>query len=167
MQTLIQPLECQPHLIIYGAGHVGKATAHIASSVGFKVTVVDDRDDWLTEERFSAETKLIGSDPVSVLDGIPDSINTYHLVVTHSHQLDQDLVQRLLVREHGWVGMIGSKTKLAKFLIRFKAAGMDPLLFERLHTPVGIDIGAQTPEEIAVSVVAELIQRRRIGDAAR
>jgi len=161
MEAFVEPLKQQEQLVIYGAGHVGAETAAAAARLGFAVTVVDDRDEWLTRERFSPEIRLIESDPLRVLNTLPWGPHAFHFVVTHSHQLDQDLVERILPRPAAWLGMIGSRSKVTKFLIRLRAAGMDPDLFTRLCAPVGLDIGAETPEEIAVSVVAELIRIRR------
>ncbi|MDG1482055.1 MAG: xanthine dehydrogenase accessory protein XdhC [Myxococcota bacterium] len=161
MEAFVEPLKQQERLVIYGAGHVGAETAAAAARLGFAVTVVDDRDEWLTRERFSPEINLIEADPLRVLETLPWGAHAFHFVVTHSHQLDQDLIERILPRPAAWLGMIGSRSKVAKFLIRLRAAGMDPSLFDRLCAPVGLDIGAETPEEIAVSVVAELIRIRR------
>ncbi|MFT5681797.1 MAG: xanthine dehydrogenase accessory factor [Myxococcota bacterium] len=161
MEAFVEPLKQQEQLVIYGAGHVGAETAAAAARLGFAVTVVDDRDDWLTPERFGPDVRLIESDPRRILDTLPWGAHAYHFVVTHSHQLDQDLIEHILPRSAAWVGMIGSRTKVTKFLIRLRVAGMDPALFARLCAPVGLDIGAETPEEIAVSVVAQLIRIRR------
>jgi xanthine dehydrogenase accessory factor len=161
MEAFVEPLLVQEQLIIYGAGHVGAETAAAAVRLGFAVTVVDDRDEWLLPERFDPSVSLIEADPRQILDTLPWGDLAYHFVVTHSHQLDQDLVELLLPRPSAWMGMIGSKTKVTRFFIRLRAAGMDPALFTRLCAPVGLDIGAETPEEIAVSVAAEIIRVRR------
>jgi len=86
------------------------------------------------------------------------------LVVTHDHQLDQRLVEILLPKPLDWLGMIGSRSKATRFFLRLRAAGVDPALFRRLCTPVGLDLGAETPAEIAVSIAAELIRVRRGAD---
>ena len=161
MEAFVEPLLMQEQLVIYGAGHVGAETAAAAVRLGFAVTVVDERDEWLSAERFPAGVRLIEADPRSVLAELPWGERAFHFVVTHSHQLDQDLIERLLEKPAAWIGMIGSRTKVTKFLIRLRAAGMNPALFSRLCAPVGLDLGAETPAEIAVSVVAELIRIRR------
>ncbi len=161
MEAFIEPIASQDRLVIYGAGHVGAATAAAAAMVGFAVTVVDDRDEWLTEARFGADITRIEADPRRVLHTLPWGETAYHFIVTHSHQLDQDLVEMILPRPAAWVGMIGSRTKVARFFLRLKASGFDEALFSQLCAPVGLDIGAQTPAEIAVSVLAELIAVRR------
>jgi len=161
MTAYIEPLESQLDLIIYGAGHVGTATAAIAHQAGFRVTVIDEREDFADPKRFDEAVEVRCADPLGQLKHLPWGNEAYHLVVTHSHQLDQDLVQEMLPMPLGWLGMIGSRTKVAKFFLRYRAAGMDASLFSKLSAPVGLDIGAETPQEIAVSIVAELVAVRR------
>jgi xanthine dehydrogenase accessory factor len=95
------------------------------------------------------------------LDTLPWGDDAFHLVVTHSHSVDQDLVATILPKRFAWLGMIGSRSKVAKFFLRFKAAGIDEDLFSRLSSPVGLDINAETPHEIAISILAELIRIKR------
>jgi xanthine dehydrogenase accessory factor len=161
METYIEPIQSTQNLIIYGGGHVGTATAALGASVGFSVTVIDERAEWIASDRFPAGIRCIESDPRDRVDELPWDLNAYHLIVTHSHQLDQDLLSMILPRPVAWLGMIGSRSKVAKFLIRLRAAGVDPSLFRKLSAPVGLDIGAETPEEIAVSILAELVTVRR------
>ena len=161
MEAYIEPLELREHLVIHGAGHVGTATARLAAVAGFEVTVVDERDEWADASRFPAEVTVQARDPRRILSELPYGPRAMHLIVTHDHGLDQDLVQALLPRPLAWLGMIGSRAKVAKFFVRLRAAGMDPLLFRRLSAPVGLDIGAETPEEIAISILAELVRVRR------
>lgn len=159
MEAFVEPLRPVEQLVIHGAGHVGAATARLALGLGFAVTVVDERPEWLNEERLP-EVRRVLEDPRRALDQLPEGPLAYQLVITHSHQLDQDLVELLLPRPLAWLGLIGSRSKVARFLLRLRAAGMDPALFPRLSAPVGLDIGAETPEEIAVSIAAELVRVR-------
>ena len=161
MEAWIEPLSPPDHLVIYGAGHVATATAALAVIADFTVTVVDDRDEWADPERFPSGVTVLEADPRRVLDQLPAGPRSYHLVVTHDHALDQDIVQALLPRDLGWIGLIGSRAKVAAFFVRYRAAGIDPALFERLSAPVGLDIGAETPEEIGISILAELVRVRR------
>ena len=161
MEAYIEPLEAQRDLVIYGAGHVGMATAIAAEQAGFRVTVVDSRPEFADTSSFPENVAVLSCDPVGTLDTLPWGTNSYHLIVTHDHALDQELIQHTLPRPCGWIGMIGSRAKVAKFFIRLRAGGMDERLFEKLSAPVGLDIGAETPQEIAVSIVAELIRVRR------
>jgi xanthine dehydrogenase accessory factor len=161
VEAYIESLEATLDLVIYGAGHVGSATARLATAAGFRVTVVDDRDEFADPELFDADIDVKPVDPIRHLDAMPWGDSAYHLIVTHSHQLDQSLVESILPRSFGWLGMIGSRSKVAKFFVRLRATGMDERLFSKLSAPVGLDIGAETPEEIAVSILGELIRVRR------
>jgi xanthine dehydrogenase accessory factor len=161
MEAYIEPLEGQLDLVIYGAGHVGLATAKAANDVGFKVTVIDPRQEFANPELFPKGVRVIEANPTESLDDLPWGLSSYHLIVTHDHGLDQDIIEQALPRPCGWIGMIGSRTKVTKFFVRLRAGGMDEALFEKLSAPVGLDIGAETPQEIGVSIVAELIRVRR------
>lgn len=162
METHIEPIVPHDTLVIYGAGHVATATANLAAQLdNLNVIVVDDREEWIDSERFPSTVQCIEADPRRVLDQMPFGPRSYHFIVTHSHPLDQDLVEMILPKETAWTGLIASRSKVSRFFFRLRAAGMDPALFERLHAPVGIDIGAETPVEIAISVLAEIISVRR------
>lgn len=157
MDALIEPLSTQERLHLFGAGHVAHALAPIALSLGFQVTVYDDRDDWLTPERFPG-CEHVCADPRRKLPalGPRDAV----VLVTHSHALDQDLLQSLLAEPFGYLGMIGSRAKVARFFVRLRAAGVDPSLFSKVCAPIGLELGGRTPAEIAVSIAAELIRVR-------
>ena len=161
MEAFIEPLELRDTLVIHGAGHVGTAVARLATELDYAVTVVDDREELLAAARLPPEVRRLEADPRRVIDRLPQGPRAHHLVVTHDHGLDQDLVERLLPMDLAWVGLIGSRTKVTRFLIRLKAAGMDEALLRRLCAPVGLDIGAETPQEIALSIMAELVRLRR------
>ena len=158
MEAFIEPLDARERLHIFGAGHVAGALAGLAADLEFQVLVYDDRDEWLTEERFPRAERIVG-DPRRHLPMV--SARDRLLIVTHSHQLDQALLEALIDRPYGYLGMIGSRSKVAKFFVRLRAAGVDEALFTRVSTPVGLDLGAETPAEIAVSIAAELIRVRR------
>ena len=161
VEAYIESMEATLDLVIYGAGHVGSATARVAKAAGFRVIVVDDRDELADPELFDSDIDVRPIDPLRHLDDLPWGDSAYHLIVTHSHQLDQSLVESILPRSFGWLGMIGSRSKVSKFFVRLRAGGMDERLFSKLSAPVGLDIGAETPEEIAVSILGELIRVRR------
>ena len=161
MEVFIEPVAPVWDLVIHGAGHVGAAVAWGAARLGFRLTVIDGREELMEPGRLPQLAHLIEADPRLVLDALPTGPIAAHLVVTHDHQLDQDLVRSLLPRELAWLGLIGSRAKVARFLVRLRAAGVDPALFPRLRAPVGLDLGAETPEEIAISILAELVRLRR------
>lgn len=160
MTVFVEVVERSPRLYLFGAGYIARPLAAMAAACGFEVTVVDDRPEWASPERFPAATLRCQApeDVARVLTTTPDD---YAVVVTHDHALDQRLVQQLLRRPLRYLGMIGSLSKQKKFALRLRARGFSDEDIARLHTPLGLVIGAQTPEEIAVSAVAQLIAVRR------
>lgn len=160
MEVYIEPLAPRERLVVFGAGHVARPTAALARDLGFDVTVVDEREEYADAARFPG-VEVVCADPRRWAEGLVTDARTYVLLVTHEHALDQDLLQALLPRTWAWLGLIGSRAKVAKFFVRLRAAGVDEALFGRVSTPVGLDIGAETPEEIAVSIAAELVRVRR------
>jgi xanthine dehydrogenase accessory factor len=172
MTVFLERLEPPPKLWVFGAGYIAKPLAAIAAGCGFEVTVVDGREEWATPERFPTSTVVV-RDPEDVARTLvrdrqgrarsaPSASEiSYAIIVTHDHALDQKLVQVLLRQPLHFVGMIGSIPKQRKFALRLRARGFSDEEIARLHTPLGLPIGAATPEEIAVSVVAQLIAVRR------
>jgi xanthine dehydrogenase accessory factor len=158
MEVLVEPVLGAPRLVVFGAGHVAHATVKLAGSL-FRVTVVDERDDLNTAERFPEATRLCAA-PDEALRQLDMRSDDWLLIMTHDHALDQLALEAALVRPHHYIGMIGSKRKvlLAYERARHKRAAA---CFERVYAPVGLDLGAVGPEEIAVSVLAELIALRR------
>jgi xanthine dehydrogenase accessory factor len=161
MEVFVEPMVPEPPLIVCGAGHVAHAVVPLARSVGFAPIVVDDFDELNTAERFPDATLRIDSFDVRDWKGLALDDNTYALVVTRDHAQDQALVEQLIGRELAYLGLIGSRRKIEMFRQRLVAKGVcDEARFARVHAPVGLDIGAETPEEIAVAIVAELIRVR-------
>ncbi len=165
MEIYIEPLQIRVPFVIFGAGHIAAATVPLLTALDFDVTVVDERDELATTARFPGCTLHIG-DPRAFAEALPENDAAHWLIVTHDHKLDQDLGEALLPKACAWIGMIGSRAKIAKFFIRYRAAGLDERLFLKLSAPVGLDIGAETPAEIAVAIAAELIRVRRGTDRA-
>jgi xanthine dehydrogenase accessory factor len=157
MDVFIEPLEPAPRLYVVGAGHVGQQLARFAQAAGFRIHVVDDREKFANRERFP------GADEIAV-DSIPDwlaatelPVAAYVVVVTRGHRHDLDALRTLSQRTVRYLGLIGSRAKVKRIVDALLAEGMPPEVFERVHAPIGFDIGAVTPEEIAISIVAELI----------
>jgi len=158
MEAMLEVLDPNPDLHIWGAGHVAQQTAPLALGLGFRVRVYDEREELIELAAFDGCVRIEG-EPLRTLPELGGS--DYGLIVTHDHQLDQGLVQALLPQPFAYLGMIGSRAKVTRFFQRMEVAGMDPTLFTKLSAPVGLALGAVTPEEIAVSIVAELVQVRR------
>ena len=146
--------------MVFGAGHVAKELASLAAHVGFEVTVVDDRPEWLTAERFpqARRVALPPDEFARTLSGGPD---TSCCVTTHDHPLDQACVEHLVRKPLAYLGVIGSERKALRFRQRLEVAGFSKEESSRFESPMGVDIEAQTPAEIAVSIVARLIAVRR------
>jgi xanthine dehydrogenase accessory factor len=161
MDAFVEPLTPAEPLVIYGAGHVGRAVARLAAPLGFQVTLVDDRPDWLEAPGLPEGVRCVGRDPRRAVGATARGPRACHLIVTHDHALDQELVEALIGEDLRWLGMIGSKTKVNRFHLRLRAAGVSAEALRRLRAPVGLDLGAETPEEIALSVCAELVALRR------
>lgn len=145
------------HLVLFGAGHVGKALLHIVATLPFKVTWIDERENEFPEHLPTGINKLVSDDPVAEVKHMPP--NSYYLVMTHNHQLDFDLAKAILKREDvAYFGMIGSETKRKKFDYRLTERGYDQATVERMVCPIGIAaVKGKHPAEIAVSVAGELI----------
>lgn len=156
-----------PRLIVFGAGHVGAALTRMAAQAGFVVHVADERDSLLSAERLP-EARALHDD----LDdpALPFGPEAYVMVTTHDHALDQQIVEKALRRPHRWLGLIGSRRKAELTHQRLVHRGFSASEAASVRSPVGLAIGAETPEEIAVSVLAELIAERRgvvLADAPR
>ena len=164
MEVLVEPIEAEPRLIVCGAGHVALPTAAIARAAGFRVTVVDDREELLTAERFEG-CERIQMEPAEAAEALRPTDQDWVLIVTHDHHLDEDALAAFASRPHRYVGMIGSRRKVFRVLQRLQHRGRLPDL-ERVYAPVGLDLGAVSPAEIAVSVVAELVALRHGRPAA-
>lgn len=157
----------EPVVYIFGAGHVGKATCEAASLVGFRVVVTDDRPELLTEERFPHASLLRRIDsfdhplaPCGRAPAIEIGPEDCALVLTHKPGIDRAMVAQLLRTDAGYIGLIGSKTKRDGIYASLRSEGFTDADLARIHSPIGLAIGARTPEEIAVSIVAEIIAVR-------
>ena len=152
-------------LIVVGAGHVAQPIAHLGALLGFKVTVIDDRPDFATRERFPDADRLIRADFSDPFADVPLHARSHILLVTRGHKYDYECLVRALRTDPppAYIGMIGSRRRVRATYVQLIDDGIDRTLIDRIHAPVGLDIGSETPEEIAVSVAAELVMLRRGG----
>lgn len=157
MDVFIEPVEPAPDVYVFGAGHVGCSLTRMAHEAGFRVHVIDDREKFASAERFPA-----GVD--TIVDNIPDWIaahplppTSYAVIVTRGHRHDLDALRALLARPLRYVGLIGSRAKVRRVYDALLEEGIHGDTLARIHAPIGLDIGAVTPQEIAVSILAELI----------
>lgn len=162
MEVFIEPIEASPAVYIFGAGHVGYYLGKLAHDAGFAVHVIDDRAAFANRERFPFATDVIVDDIPQWLQKTPLPPTSYAVIVTRGHRHDLDALRALAPQQLRYIGLIGSRAKVARLYEQMLAdTPIDPALLERVHAPIGLDIGAVTPQEIAVSIAAELISVRR------
>lgn len=160
MTVFLEKHVAAPALVVFGAGHVAKELAALAVATGFRVTVVDERAEWASATRFSG-CELVLRPCDDVAREHRGGADTYYCVTTHDHALDQRCVEALLDTPSAYLGVIGSRRKAERFRQRLRAGGFDEARIARLECPMGVDIGALTPAEIGVSIVARLVAVRR------
>jgi xanthine dehydrogenase accessory factor len=152
----------RPTLLLVGAGHVAMPVAEIGHMAGFRVVVLDDRSDMANAERFPHTAERIVADIVETLHDYAFAPDTYIVIVTRGHALDEKALREVIDVPVAYVGMIGSRRKVRVIFDHLRADGIDEALIERVRAPIGLDIGSETPAEIAVSIVAQLIAERRL-----
>lgn len=162
LDVFIEPITPQPRAIIFGAGHISKSLCQIASLAGFHTTVVDDREMFANRERFPTADQVIAVDYESVFESLGINSTCYIIIVTRGHRDDMRVLKLAAATPARYIGMIGSKRKVISVVKTLESEGVPREQLERIHAPMGLEIGAVTPEEIAVSIVAEMIAVRRL-----
>ncbi|HEY4709482.1 MAG TPA: XdhC/CoxI family protein [Candidatus Acidoferrales bacterium] len=160
LEIFVEPILPQPVLYIFGGGHISSAVARAASAAGFGITVADDREAFANTERFPMAGELYATYE-DAFQRIKPNASSYLLIVTRGHKDDMRVLAWAVRTEARYIGMIGSKRKVLSVYKALEGEGYSADEFERVHAPVGLDIGALAPEEIAVSIAAELIAVRR------
>jgi len=154
------PLE----LIICGGGHVGQAVARAAALLDFRITVIDDRAEFASRDKFpDPNVRLMAEDFTSALRSLKITPAMHFVIVTRGHRHDEICLREVIDRPARYIGMIGSRRRTTTIRERLRRDGVDPLHLHRVHAPIGLDIGALTPEEIAIAVMAEIVLNRRGG----
>src|SRR5436309_4181831 len=161
LDIFIEPVLPPAELYIFGAGHVAASLYKVARIAGFDITVVDDREVYASRERFPEAQEVIAEDFDKVTSRLQPSESSYIVIVTRGHRDDMRVLRWAVQTPARYIGMIGSKRKTITIFRELVKEGIPEHLFERVHAPVGFDIGAITPEEIAVAITAELISVRR------
>lgn len=161
VEIFVEPIVPDPHLLILGAGHLGQAICRLAAGVGFQVTVMDDRPDFASPDRFPEARELRVQSFESTLEGSGLGPESFILIVTRGHRHDQLATEQAIRTDAGYVGLVGSRRKIKLIVEALLEKGYGPERFRNLYAPIGLPIGSDTPEEIAVSVVAELIAIRK------
>lgn len=158
--TVVEHLAAHSNLYIFGAGHVSQFLSKVAKMVGFKVTVIDDRAEFANTQRFPEADTVVVSDFQDVFSQIDFAANSYVVIVTRGHSHDARVLEHCVRLPMAYIGMIGSKRKVRVVLDYLKEKGVSEDILKSIHAPVGIPINSETPQEIAISIVAELIHTR-------
>ena len=161
LEIFIEPILPQALLYIFGAGHVAYSLYKTAKDAGFDVTVIDDRETYANRERFPHAHDVIARDFEQATSALAISETNYIVIVTRGHRDDMRILRWAVQTPARYIGMIGSKRKTIAIFRELQKEGIPADLFDRVHAPIGLDIGAVTPEEIAVAITAELIAVRR------
>lgn len=161
LDIFVEPVLPPALLYIFGAGHVSVNLYKVAKSAGFEVTVIDDREAYASRERFPEAKDVIAEDFEKAMARLTPNEQSYIVIVTRGHRDDMRVLRWAVQTQARYIGMIGSKRKTITIFRELVKEGIAEHLFERVHAPVGLDIGAITPEEIAVAITAELIAIRR------
>jgi len=161
LDVFIEPILPPALLYIFGAGHVAKSLYEAAGTAGFDISVVDDRETYANRERFPEAKEVIVEEFDKAMARLTPNETWYLVIVTRGHRDDMRVLRWAVQTQARYIGMIGSKRKTITIFRELVKAGVRENLFERVHAPVGLDIGAITPEEIAVAITAELIAARR------
>jgi xanthine dehydrogenase accessory factor len=166
MEVYIDPIAPSPALYVIGAGHVGVNLARMAAEAGFRIHVLDDREKFANAERFPFAETIEIDDIGAWLHKAELPSSAYVVVVTRGHTHDFEAIRALAARDLRYLGLIGSRAKVARIFDALESEGMPAECLQRVHAPIGLDIGAITPAEIAVSILAELIAIRHGRDVS-
>ncbi len=166
VDVFFEVLSRPPRLVIVGAGHIAVPLARIAGLLDFEVIVLDDRPEYANRERFPDADDIHVGPYRETLAGVPINSDTHIVLVTRGHVHDQACLEQVLDSPAAYIGMIGSKRRVRTVMRHAKEAGHDVAKLQRVYAPIGLDLGSQTPAEIAVAIMAEIINVRRGGKVA-
>ena len=161
LDVYVEPVMPIPSAYIFGAGHISKSLSKVATLAGFRTIVVDNRDTYANRERFPEAAEVYAEEYEEIFPKLSINESSYLIIVTRGHNDDMRVLRWAVSTPARYVGMIGSKRKLIEVAKQLQKEGIPIEKLERVHSPMGLDIGAVTPEEIAVAVVAELVHWRR------
>jgi len=161
MELLIEPIFSEPTVYLFGAGHVSQQVAPLAKKVHFRVVVIDDREMFANRERFPEADEVLVSEFERCFERLDMGPSSYVVIVTRGHLYDGFVLEQAIKTHASYIGMIGSKKKIHTLYQNLMKKGVPKEGLDRVYAPIGIDIDSETPEEIAVSIVAQLIKIRR------
>ncbi len=163
VELFLLPLAAPDSLVIAGAGHIAVPLADMAAQAGFRVTVIDDREDFAVAENFPRAAEVKAAPFSQALGALQGGPSAYVVIITRGHRHDRESLEAVLDKSLAYIGMIGSRRRVTAVLGLLRECGVPREKLNRIHSPIGLDIGSQTPAEIAVSILAELIAVRRRG----
>jgi xanthine dehydrogenase accessory factor len=161
LNVFVEPVVPQPRALIFGAGHISKSLSKISTMAGFATTIIDDRETFANRERFPEAEEVHADDYDAIFPKLMVNGSTYIIIVTRGHRDDMLALRWAVTTNARYISMIGSRRKVIGVIKELEKEGIPRAAFERVFAPMGLEIGAVTPEEIAVSVVAEMIAMRR------
>jgi xanthine dehydrogenase accessory factor len=161
LDIFVEPVIPPPHAFIFGAGHISKSLSKVAALAGFSTTIIDNRDTFANRERFPEADEIFAEEYEEVFPKLPINETSYIIIVTRGHREDMRVLRWAVGTEARYVSMIGSKRKVLNVIKELEKEGVARDRMARVHAPMGLEIGAISPEEIAVSVAAEMIAVRR------
>lgn len=163
VDVFLEVLEPQPQLLIVGAGHIAVPLAQFGKMLGYEVVVLDDREKYANVERFPTADRVIAADFGTTLQDFPITPATYVVIITRAHTYDEESLRIILHKPWAYLGMIGSRRRVQTVLRTLAGEGYDQERLGDIRAPIGLDLGSETPEEIALSIVAEVAAVRRGG----
>ncbi len=166
LEVFFEILRPEPRLIIAGAGYVAQALARLASSLDFRIVVVDDRRDLANPQVFSDKVQMTFGDIPQTLHELEPDEGSWVVIVTRGHNLDKDALHAALESNAAYIGMIGSPSKVKRIFKDLQKEGITRERLAQVHAPIGLDLGAETPDEIALSIAAEMLMLRKKASGA-
>lgn len=164
MEVFVEPIVPEPRLYIFGGGHISLFLAKLGKMVGFKVVVIDDRPEFANPERFAEADEVIAQDFPAAFPNLVINRSSYIAIVTRGHLQDEMVLEWAVKTDAAYIGMIGSRKKNQTVFSHLQTKGVPKKRLGEIHAPIGLNINAETPEEIAVSIMAEIIKVRRAGE---
>lgn len=161
LEVYVEPVLAQPRLLLFGGGHISRSISKVADLAGFAVTIIDDREAFSNPERFPEAEATLSAEYEDVFPTLDANETAYIVIVTRGHRDDMRVLQWAATTQARYIAMVGSRRKVISTVKELENLGMSHELFEKIHAPMGLEIGAISPEEIAISVVAEMIAVRR------
>lgn len=163
VDVYVESIGPKPTLLIFGMGHVGKAVAHLGNWIGFRVIVADDREEFATLEAAPEAVQAIHCDLAALADEVDIDPQTYVVLATRGVPVDVEGLPSLIKTEAGYIGVIGSRRRWETSVKELREKGIPSELIAKVNSPMGLEINAETPEEIAISIIAEVVMKRRGG----